>query len=55
MNGPAHQEPAPAPQPRTAHGVSAPDRSPEPAKPGRTGFDVPHDEHADEPGYGHGV
>lgn len=50
------QEPAPAPQVRTAQSVAQPARAPEPAKPGSVGtLDRPYDEHVDEPGYGHGV
>lgn len=51
------QEPAPAPQARTAHGATTPAGVPEPLKPSHTvTLDPPHDDHAvEEPGYGHGV
>lgn len=55
MNGSA-QEPAPAPEVRTAQGVAQPARAPEPSKPASVPtLDRPHDDHVDEPGYGHGV
>jgi hypothetical protein len=55
MNASA-QEPAPAPQARTAPATTTAGRT-EPAKPGHTvTLDPTHDEHGvDEPGYGHGV
>ena len=56
MNGQT-REPAPAPQPVPAHVSAAPAHPLEPGKPhaaAATG-DRPHDDHVDEPGYGHGV
>ena len=51
------QEPVPDPPVRTAPGVAAPTRGPEPSKPSHVAtLEPPHDDHAaDEPGYGHGV
>jgi hypothetical protein len=51
------REPAQAPQPGPAHVSAAPARPTEPGKPHATAvtLDRPHDDHVDEPGYGHGV
>jgi len=56
MNGQT-REPAPAPQPGPAHVSAAPARPMEPGKPHAAAvtLDRPHDDHIDEPGYGHGV
>ena len=56
MNGQT-REPAPAPQPGPAHVTAAPARPLEPGKPHASAVapDRPHDDHIDEPGYGHGV
>jgi len=56
MNG-STREPAPAPQSRPAHVSAAPARPMEAPKPGSAAVtpDRPHDDHIDEPGYGHGV
>jgi len=50
------QEPAPAPQPPTPYVVTRP-ASPDTPKPGPgvATFERPHEDHIDEPGYGHGV
>ena len=51
------REPAPAPQSRPAQVSAAPARPTEPGKPHAAAVtnDRPHDDHIDEPGYGHGV
>jgi len=57
MNGQT-REPAPAPQSVPAHVKAAPAHPLEPGKPHAatpTTVDRPHDDHVDEPGYGHGV
>jgi len=56
MNGQT-REPAPAPKPVPAHVTAAPAHPLEPGKPhaGTATLDRPHDDHVDEPGYGHGV
>ena len=54
MNGQT-REPAPQPKPVPAHVTAAPARPMEPGKPQTTTMDRPHDDHVDEPGYGHGV
>jgi hypothetical protein len=56
MNASGH-EPAPAPQPRPPQVVTAPPGDGEASKPGvpAAALDRPHEDHADEPGYGHGV
>ena len=58
MNGQTREPaPAPAPQPGPAHVKAAPARPMEPGKPHAAAvtLDRPHDDHIDEPGYGHGV
>jgi hypothetical protein len=56
MNGQT-RETSPAPQPVPAHVSAAPARPMEPGKPHASAvpLDRPHDDHIDEPGYGHGV
>jgi hypothetical protein len=51
------REPAQAPQPGPAHVSAAPAHPTEPGKPHASAvtLDRPHDDHIDEPGYGHGV
>jgi len=51
------QEPAPAPQTPTPYVVTAPAAKSDAPKPGAgvATLDRPHEDHVDEPGYGHGV
>jgi hypothetical protein len=45
----------PAPQPQPMHTVALPTRDAKVIPPAATTHDPPREDHAEEPGYGHGV